>query len=523
TYTISDGYSKTLYAIWEPYQITVQFKSATIEEESYSHGTPFTVKYNYGDTIKMPNINTDERMSGWEYTNYVFVGWYNQVTNKKYDQDSSFILNKDNDLPLNDEGAVRTSVTIYSRWQPTDVDVKIFLNGGQYIGDKIEYLASTGVDDEYGEFILIENQTYEEAFELIAFEDLYRFGFYSDSYYNLVRGNSISDTVITLSSDVLDGYELLVRVEWKQATSYIKNYYGSNTHKFYDTFENAISASTSGQEVVVLTERVLLSNTIVVDKNLTISIDPDMKKDVVIMRNNTFNLDTGDTKHYMFDVKENKTLTFAENIYGTLTINGSFDSSCSVAINVLGGNLVINSGVTIRENNNTTAIYGGAIYVQSGNVTINGAIITANQVNNVNGNSYGGAIAASNSVVTINGGEFSQNKAVSTNGNANAGAIYVVNTELNITAGTFSNNNVIANTEDKTTYGGAIFASANSVLNIVKSEEEGATDIVFSYNSADNGGVLYFDCTFRKQYPNVNISLRHTCGIYHDRYIVLDY
>ncbi len=28
---------------------------------------------------------------------------------------------------------------------------------------------------------------------------------------------------------------------------------------------------------------------------------------------------------------------------------------------------------------------------------------------------------------------------------------------------------------------------------------------------------------FRKQYPNVNISLRHTCGIYHDRYIVLDY
>lgn len=28
---------------------------------------------------------------------------------------------------------------------------------------------------------------------------------------------------------------------------------------------------------------------------------------------------------------------------------------------------------------------------------------------------------------------------------------------------------------------------------------------------------------FRKQYPHINISFRHTCGIYHDRYIILDY
>lgn len=36
---------------------------------------------------------------------------------------------------------------------------------------------------------------------------------------------------------------------------------------------------------------------------------------------------------------------------------------------------------------------------------------------------------------------------------------------------------------------------------------------------------LYADDRFerRPQYPNVNISFRHTCGIYHDRYIVLDY
>ena len=28
---------------------------------------------------------------------------------------------------------------------------------------------------------------------------------------------------------------------------------------------------------------------------------------------------------------------------------------------------------------------------------------------------------------------------------------------------------------------------------------------------------------FCKQYPHINISFRHTCGIYHDRYIILDY
>ena len=495
TYTISDGYSKTLYAIWQPYTITVEFKSATIEEENYNHGTPFTATYNYGETITLPNIETDARMSNWGYTNYLFVGWYNEVTDKDYDQDSSFILNTSNDLPLNSEGAVRTSVVIFSRWQPTDVDVKIFLNGGEYIGNESEYLSSTGTDDTYGEFILIENQTFNEAFELIDFEDLYKFGYYTNSYYNLVRGNSITDTVITLSSDILNGYELLVRVEWNEATSYIKDYYDTNFHKFYDTFENAVDAASSGHEVVLLTERVLLSNTITVDKNLIISIDADMKKDATIIRNNTFNLNSGDTRNFMFDVKEGKTLTFAENTYGTLTINGSFDADCGVAINVLGGSLVLNSGVIIRENTNTNTVYGGAIYGQDATIIINGAIITANQVNNSNGNSYGGAISLSNSSITINGGEISSNTSVCDNGNASAGAIYAVNSAVDIFGCTFINNSAVANTEDKTSYGGALFISANSVLNIAKQEGENSEDIIFSNNTADNGGAIYFDTT----------------------------
>ena len=399
--------------------------------------------YNYGTKFNLPTKATEANMSAWDYYNFLFVGW--EYNGKQYDQADEFYLDITRDLT--DEDLTYRTVKIYSVWQPTDVDVKIYLNGGSYIGTNQKYLSSIG-SDERGSFIIIENQTYNEAFALIDFDELYRFGYFTNSYYNLARYNYIYEESILLTASVLDGYELIVQVVWTEANVYIKDYYGTNYHKFFNNFETAVGATRENDEVVLLTNTVSLTDTVVIDKNLTFSVDPDLRSDVTIRRDNAFQGANG----YMFTVATGKTLTFAENQYGSLIVNGAYDAATGVAINNIGGNVVISSGVMVTGNTNSLNNFGGAIYVQDGTLTVNGGVISNNKVEASIAN--GGAIYATNSVVTINSGNILNNSVVSTTGNASAGAIFVINSTLNIYGATISNNTSTA-AEGKIAFGGA--------------------------------------------------------------------
>jgi len=134
----------------------------------------------------------------------------------------------------------------------------------------------------------------------------------------------------------------------------------------------------------------------------------------------------------MFTVGSGVTLTLNENI----TLVGRSANNYSL-VSVSGGNLIMNNGAKITENNIATSGRGSGVYVTSGNFTMHGGQISSNTcyegggVHIYNGNftmnggiingniansSGGGVYVNSNGSFTMKGGEISGNKAVSWHG-----------------------------------------------------------------------------------------------------------
>lgn len=59
-------------------------------------------------------------------------------------------------------------------------------------------------------------------------------------------------------------------------------------------------------------------------------------------------------------------------------------------------------------------------------------------------------------------------------------------------------------------------------LVLLKNVVDGIHITVFSDNTGKGFHQADYD-DFQREYPNIQISFRHTCGIFHDRYIILDY
>ncbi|MBR1985072.1 MAG: hypothetical protein IKA31_04950, partial [Clostridia bacterium] len=480
TYTISDGESKTLYAIWQPVVIAVTFSSAE-EDSPVEYGTSFTINYNYGDIVNIPFAN-DERLADWYKDDCAFDGWiYNGVN---LVGGSTIVL--DINFGMLESDLTNKTLRINSVWKPTSVNIKIYLNGGSYIGNVTEYITSQG-SDENGTFIYIENQPFNEKFDLIPYEDFYKKGSFTESYRNLKDGAEIkpADMKVELTPGRLDNYELRIEVIWEEGNCYIKGYYGGDYHKFFNNFEKAVLEAEDGKEVVLLTTSVSIASTIVADKNLFISIDESIKSEVTLRRA------VGFTSEYMFEVKSGKKLTFVKNDTANLVIDGTFDTVTGAVISVVEGSLEINSGVIIKNNTNGLTNFGGAIYAYSANITINGAVITGNKVEGAE--AKGGAIyATENSNVVMVSGDISNNTASSLYSDAYAGGIYTYAGTLTINGGSFVANKTQTIGTDKTTYGGVICAVAGTAVNI-RAVAGGDANISFSENIAENGGAIYFD------------------------------
>lgn len=134
------------------------------------------------------------------------------------------------------------------------------------------------------------------------------------------------------------------------------------------------------------------------------------------------------------------------------------------------GELTINDGASFT--NNHVATNGGAIYVESGLVTVSGGTFSNNGAGN-------GAVIyyAGNDAVTVSGGSFSGN-AVSGNG----GVIYASGGSLTLSGST----NISGNTANEK--GGAIYSDSGTVT--VSGGTLGGTNAADA-NSAQNGGAIY--------------------------------
>ena len=116
-----------------------------------------------------------------------------------------------------------------------------------------------------------------------------------------------------------------------------------------------------------------------------------------------------------------------------------------------GGAIYIFSGngnfVNSTFSNNNAKTYGGAIYIKDGYCNISNSTF-----NNNNASSNGGAIYLENGKIIVDDSTFQTNKA-----KTYGGAIYIKNVNCNMTKSTFNNNNASSN-------GGAIFIDGNGTF-----------------------------------------------------------
>jgi len=150
--------------------------------------------------------------------------------------------------------------------------------------------------------------------------------------------------------------------------------------------------------------------------------------------------------------------------HGDVLIDGGIikntNSTRGGAVYIDGGNFVMNSGKMYS----LLADYGGAVYINSGNFTMNGGSIYNNTAD------YGGAIAVSNGDFTMNGGFIYNNDA------SYGGALYMDGGNFDIYNGEFADNSAID--------GGAAYISGTDEINIYN----GTFD---SNEASNNGGAIY--------------------------------
>ena len=172
---------------------------------------------------------------------------------------------------------------------------------------------------------------------------------------------------------------------------------------------------------------------------------------------------------------------------GTITISGSAQISGNKAESGNGGAIFAGSAVIDISQSGSltwnTAKKGGAIYAETGTITVSNTATTSSEVlkpsvsNNTASDGDGGAIWVGSGSITASGGTWTGNKAESGKG----GAIYANGASVTVSEGTFGGSTDEANIARE---GGAIYVNTGTVT------VSGGT-IEYNTASAGNGGAVY--------------------------------
>jgi predicted outer membrane repeat protein len=205
-----------------------------------------------------------------------------------------------------------------------------------------------------------------------------------------------------------------------------------------------------------------------------------------------------------FDEAETSTFSGIEDldVFGRLTIEGAGQTQTFIDAGDLFRVLHVASGANLTLKNLTVQngddIFGGGIYVNGGQLTLEDATVTSSTATGSVALSYGGGIAAESSSVTLTratlagnsadvdgAGLYVTNSALTLNASSvlnntaarSGGGIALVNSNVQIDGSTISSN---SSTDD----GGGIAIGSGSVVSV-------ATTTISSNSSGDFGGGLY--------------------------------
>ena len=155
------------------------------------------------------------------------------------------------------------------------------------------------------------------------------------------------------------------------------------------------------------------------------------------------------------------------------------------AVYLLSGSFAMSNGSIGLEggregSQNVATSYGGGIFVESGSLTLNSALITNNSAAN-----GGGVYAHLQGMVNINNSEISNNTANGDGESSGLGGGVYLSSSNSASKYYIANSSFTNNTASS---GGGLYINAGSV---VIGENNGNTNDTFTENSADNGGAIY--------------------------------
>ena len=268
-----------------------------------------------------------------------------------------------------------------------------------------------------------------------------------------------------------------------------------NTNGTYTQMQNLINNAEEGATIII-------PNDIVYDP--FVDDDYDYSEGIVINKNITIDGNgttiDGIKKYRIFTIAEGITVT----IRNLTLINGYADmggaiftsakdltiSACNFIGNdpIYGGAMYINQGsVTVNEESsfeNNTADQGGAIYVGEGTeLTVNGATFKNNTATQ-----GGGAIVVDSAEADIEFAIFKDNIAANDAGDlTSGGALWIYNSNVTIANSSFIGSKALGETESKP----GIFASANGgAIKVQWSSNVTIDGCTFEDNYAPNGGAI---------------------------------
>jgi len=407
----------TLYANWNANVTTTSF-TVSFNANGGNGTVPVSQTAQSGSSVTLPNGNSLSK------SGHTFSGWNtsNAGTGTNYNAGDSY--------------TVTANITLYAKWSTnvsTTSTVTFNANGGSgtvpiaqkvSTGTSITLPSGSGLSKNYSNFGGWNTNSSGSGSNYMA----------GDTY--TVTGN------VTLyakwdATDFSSISGLAAKLSWLQSNAVS----GGDYTLEVNTNENISpqSLSYSGKN------------------NITVRIKG-------IGSNRTVNLSTNGS---MFSVKSGVTLILVDNI----TLIGR-NANIASLVYVDGGNLIINSGITITGNNAGNSNYSGGIYVSSGSVTMNGGTISGNSAIS------GGAIEIYNGTFTMLGGIVSENTVKAKNNAGGCGG------GINVVGGNFiiSGGVVCDNIGDA---GGGIFVNNSGALTI-----DGG---IIRGNFADRGGGVFIN------------------------------
>ncbi len=467
----------TLYAVWEPVLITVEYYTEPTDATAYRTES---VRYNKAVTLLEGVTKADNNFGQW-----IHVDTDKTTVIAKYKAGTSLKI-YNTTMSESEQKLSMKKIMFIAEWIPQTVYIQLLGNGGQFNDGTDSRLIETSVGRKFNVPAISDpqNQLVYVNHALKSF-NLRENG---SSTHNFSPGSeitipSLNDSRLTHETVEIAGEEVTTYIyklyaQWVEAEAYINRSSNELENPYYETLAGAISDANSGETVKILKDCYVKSE---ISINKQIILEPFSTVDAIDLNIyryvNTVD-GTGTYTGILFKIGTDGRLIVGQDSAEvppyTMTFDGKASNSATYdSIFNVSGMLQLYNGVIVK---NGKAVNGGAINMANTNAaatlhyvvfedneaTSNGGAIYSNLCANIEiqncefsqnyAGTSGGAIYNNKSIV-IQESQFLRNES-----NATGGAIY------NTVTGVVSDTSNMYNANEARTSGGAIYNLGNYTL-----------------------------------------------------------